>query len=81
MESHAGDVLLEQRLPNGTVRSVLTPPAVVPPCPQIPQHAKSRVFAIVLYAEFLKELAAVAQEHSIASDCPDEEEPEPQISY
>uniref|UniRef100_A0A3P8UXT5 Protein FAM160A1-like n=1 Tax=Cynoglossus semilaevis TaxID=244447 RepID=A0A3P8UXT5_CYNSE len=82
VESHAGDVLLEQRLPNGTVRSVLTPPpAVVPPCPQIPQHAKSRVFAIVLYAEFLKELAGVAQEHSIASDCPDEEEPEPQISY
>uniref|UniRef100_A0A3P9IA56 FHF complex subunit HOOK-interacting protein C-terminal domain-containing protein n=1 Tax=Oryzias latipes TaxID=8090 RepID=A0A3P9IA56_ORYLA len=34
----------------------------------IPPHAKSRVFAIVLFAEFLKELAAFAQEQSIAPD-------------
>uniref|UniRef100_A0A3P8T316 FHF complex subunit HOOK-interacting protein C-terminal domain-containing protein n=1 Tax=Amphiprion percula TaxID=161767 RepID=A0A3P8T316_AMPPE len=31
-------------------------------------RAKSRVFAIVLFAEFLKEMAAIAQEHSIALD-------------
>uniref|UniRef100_A0A3Q4GF73 Family with sequence similarity 160 member A1b n=1 Tax=Neolamprologus brichardi TaxID=32507 RepID=A0A3Q4GF73_NEOBR len=36
-------------------------------------RAKSRVFAIILYAEFLKELAALAQEHSIALDCYSEE--------
>uniref|UniRef100_A0A3P9B3U5 FHF complex subunit HOOK-interacting protein C-terminal domain-containing protein n=1 Tax=Maylandia zebra TaxID=106582 RepID=A0A3P9B3U5_9CICH len=36
-------------------------------------RAKSQVFAIILYAEFLKELAALAQEHSIALDCYSEE--------
>uniref|UniRef100_A0A3Q0SZ41 Family with sequence similarity 160 member A1b n=1 Tax=Amphilophus citrinellus TaxID=61819 RepID=A0A3Q0SZ41_AMPCI len=36
-------------------------------------RAKSRVFAIILYAEFLKELAAIAQEHSITLDCSSEE--------
>uniref|UniRef100_A0A3B5AED2 Protein FAM160A1-like n=1 Tax=Stegastes partitus TaxID=144197 RepID=A0A3B5AED2_9TELE len=37
------------------------------------RRAKSRVFAIVLFAEFLKELAAIAQEHSIAPDWSAEE--------
>ncbi|KAL0970586.1 hypothetical protein UPYG_G00244060 [Umbra pygmaea] len=37
----------------------------IPPCPKIPPQCRSRVFAAVLYAEFLKELAAIAQEHSI----------------
>uniref|UniRef100_A0A3Q3WMA5 FHF complex subunit HOOK-interacting protein C-terminal domain-containing protein n=1 Tax=Mola mola TaxID=94237 RepID=A0A3Q3WMA5_MOLML len=36
-------------------------------------HLPSQVFAIILYAEFLKELAAIAQEHSIALDCSAEE--------
>ncbi|XP_056156780.1 LOW QUALITY PROTEIN: FHF complex subunit HOOK-interacting protein 1A-like [Lampris incognitus] len=40
----------------------------LPPCPPVPPQARSRVFGIVLYAEFLKELAALAQEHSIAHD-------------
>ncbi|XP_028973594.2 protein FAM160A1 [Esox lucius] len=47
-------------LPNGT-----QVPRIVPPCPKIPPQARNRVFAAVLYAEFLKELAAIAQEHSI----------------
>uniref|UniRef100_A0A3P8XMG6 FHF complex subunit HOOK-interacting protein C-terminal domain-containing protein n=1 Tax=Esox lucius TaxID=8010 RepID=A0A3P8XMG6_ESOLU len=42
-----------------------TVPRIVPPCPKIPPQARNRVFAAVLYAEFLKELAAIAQEHSI----------------
>uniref|UniRef100_A0A8C7MU82 FHF complex subunit HOOK interacting protein 1A n=1 Tax=Oncorhynchus kisutch TaxID=8019 RepID=A0A8C7MU82_ONCKI len=45
----------------------------VPPCPNIPPQARNRVFATVLYAEFLKELAAIAQEHSIVPDSPIEE--------
>ncbi|KAM8898174.1 FHF complex subunit HOOK-interacting protein 1A-like isoform 2-T3 [Spinachia spinachia] len=43
------------------------------PCPPIPSQAKSRVFAVVLFAEFLKELAAVAQEHSVTLEGPGEE--------
>ncbi|XP_029381860.1 protein FAM160A1-like [Echeneis naucrates] len=62
-ESQHGDIILDPSLPNGSA-----PPGVLPPCPPIPPQAKSRVFAIVLYAEFLKELAAIAQEHSIAPD-------------
>lgn len=48
----------------------MTPPplGLLPPCPPVPPEAKSRVFAIVLFAEFLKELAAISQEHSIALD-------------
>ncbi|KAK7909988.1 hypothetical protein WMY93_014672 [Mugilogobius chulae] len=57
-------------VPNGSVHAspLLLPPLVLPPCPVIPPQAQSRVFAIVLFAEFLKELAAIAQEHSIAPD-------------
>ncbi|KAM6949232.1 FHF complex subunit HOOK-interacting protein 1A-like [Aplochiton taeniatus] len=36
-----------------------------PPCPQISPQDRKRVFATILYAEFLKELAAIAQEHTI----------------
>ncbi|XP_063757104.1 FHF complex subunit HOOK-interacting protein 1A-like isoform X2 [Eleginops maclovinus] len=63
-----GDVILDPSLPNGWVRTALSPPplSVLPPCPPIPPQAKSRVFAIVMFAEFLKELAAIAQEQSIA---------------
>ncbi|XP_029938096.1 protein FAM160A1-like [Salarias fasciatus] len=68
LQSQGGDVLLDPALPNGSVRNALPLPplSVLPPCPPIPPQAKSRVFAIVLFAEFLKELAAIAQEHSIA---------------
>ncbi|KAG7486328.1 hypothetical protein JOB18_029492 [Solea senegalensis] len=73
LESQGGTSVVPQepRLPNGSVRNCVAPPPVsaLPPCPAIPPQAKSRVFAIVLYAEFLKELAAVAQEHSVALDC------------
>ncbi|XP_053199597.1 FHF complex subunit HOOK interacting protein 1A-like [Scomber japonicus] len=74
-ESHGGEIILDASLPNGSVRNALAPPplGVLPPCPTIPPQAKSRVFAIVLYAEFLKELAAIAQEHSIAPDSTAEE--------
>ncbi|TRY53608.1 hypothetical protein DNTS_033073 [Danionella cerebrum] len=37
----------------------------LPPCPKIPAHLHNRVFATLLFTEFLKELAAIAQEHSI----------------
>ncbi|KAI2644127.1 FHF complex subunit HOOK interacting protein 1A [Labeo rohita] len=37
----------------------------LPPCPKIPPHLRNRVFATFLFGEFLKELAAIAQEHSI----------------
>uniref|UniRef100_A0A671QK34 Protein FAM160A1-like n=1 Tax=Sinocyclocheilus anshuiensis TaxID=1608454 RepID=A0A671QK34_9TELE len=37
----------------------------LPPCPKIPPHLRNRVFTTFLFAEFLKELAAIAQEHSI----------------
>ncbi|CAN9509360.1 unnamed protein product [Ophioblennius macclurei] len=70
LQSQGGDVLLDPALPNGSVRNALPLPplGVLPPCPPIPPQAKSRVFAIVLFAEFLKELAAIAQEHSIAPE-------------
>ncbi|XP_028330596.1 protein FAM160A1-like [Gouania willdenowi] len=55
---------------NGSVNTNFLP---LPSCPPVPPNAKSRVFAIVLYAEFLKELAAISLEHSIALDCPHEE--------
>uniref|UniRef100_A0A8B9GRK5 Family with sequence similarity 160 member A1b n=1 Tax=Astyanax mexicanus TaxID=7994 RepID=A0A8B9GRK5_ASTMX len=45
----------------------------LPPCPKIPPQSRNRVFAMFLYAEFLKELAAIAQEHSIIPDSPTEE--------
>ncbi|XP_074518528.1 FHF complex subunit HOOK-interacting protein 1A-like [Halichoeres trimaculatus] len=75
LESHEGNGIQDPSHPNGSVRTTLTLPplGVLPPCPQIPPQAKSRVFAIVLYAEFLKELAAIAQEHSITLDCSAEE--------
>ncbi|XP_039996254.1 protein FAM160A1-like [Xiphias gladius] len=75
LESQGGDLILNPSLPNGSVRTALALPplGVLPPCPPIPPQAKSRVFAIILYAEFLKELAAVAQEHSIALGCSAEE--------
>ncbi|KAL6118325.1 fhip1a [Pungitius sinensis] len=47
--------------------------AALLPCPPIAPQAKNRVFAVVLFAEFLKELAAVAQEHSVALECPAED--------
>ncbi|KAK6322975.1 hypothetical protein J4Q44_G00053140 [Coregonus suidteri] len=53
-------------LPNGTQQITQN----VPPCPKIPPQARNRVFAMVIYAEFLKELAAIAQEHSIVPDSP-----------
>ncbi|XP_073331085.1 FHF complex subunit HOOK-interacting protein 1A-like [Pagrus major] len=75
LQSPGGDIILDPSLPNGTMRNALALPplSVLPPCPPIPPQAKSRVFAIVLFAEFLKELAAAAQEHSIAPDCSAEE--------
>ncbi|KAM7366562.1 hypothetical protein PAMP_015995 [Pampus punctatissimus] len=75
LRSQDGETILDASLPNGSVRNVLASPplGILPPCPPIPPQAKSRVFAIVLYAEFLKELAAIAQEHSIAPDCAAEE--------
>ncbi|KAK5621121.1 hypothetical protein CRENBAI_013458 [Crenichthys baileyi] len=75
LQSQGGDIILDPSLPNGSVKNALPLPplSVLPPCPTIPTQAKSRVFAIVLYAEFLKELAALAQEHSIALDCCSEE--------
>ncbi|XP_034533137.1 protein FAM160A1-like [Notolabrus celidotus] len=75
LESHEGNVIPDPTLPNGSARNALALPplAVLPPCPQIPPQAKSRVFAIIMYAEFLKELAAIAQEHSITLDCSAEE--------
>ncbi|CAL1590208.1 unnamed protein product [Knipowitschia caucasica] len=52
-------------LPNGSVAPCAL---VLPPCPAIPPQAQSRVFAMVLFAEFLKELAAIAQEHSVGPE-------------
>ncbi|XP_061524886.1 FHF complex subunit HOOK-interacting protein 1A-like isoform X2 [Phycodurus eques] len=65
----------DRPLPNGSVRNSLAAPHLghLPACPAIPPQDKSRVFAIVLYAEFLKELAAIALEHSIAADWTTEE--------
>uniref|UniRef100_A0A8C7WMN6 FHF complex subunit HOOK-interacting protein C-terminal domain-containing protein n=1 Tax=Oryzias sinensis TaxID=183150 RepID=A0A8C7WMN6_9TELE len=70
LESQGGFIVLDPSLPNGSLKKALPLPplSVLPPCPSIPPHAKSRVFAIVLFAEFLKELAAFAQEQSIAPD-------------
>ncbi|XP_026854525.2 protein FAM160A1 isoform X2 [Electrophorus electricus] len=45
-----------------------------PPCPEIPLQSRNRAFAAFLYAEFLKELAAVVQEHSVLPDLTVEEE-------
>ncbi|KAM9424447.1 FHF complex subunit HOOK-interacting protein 1A-like [Pholidichthys leucotaenia] len=75
LQSQGGDIILDPSLPNGLVKNALALPplSVLPPCPMIPPQAKSRVFAIVLYAEFLKELAAIAQEHIIAPDHSSEE--------
>ncbi|XP_023148483.2 FHF complex subunit HOOK interacting protein 1A-like [Amphiprion ocellaris] len=70
LQSQGGDIILDPSLPNGLVKNALALPplSILPPCPSIPPQAKSRVFAIVLFAEFLKEMAAIAQEHSIALD-------------
>ncbi|KAL4618137.1 protein FAM160A1-like [Arapaima gigas] len=38
--------------------------------PRIPPQARNAAFATVIYSEFLKELAAIAQEHSIQSHLP-----------
>lgn len=75
LQSQHGDIILDPSLPNGSLKNALPLPplSVLPPCPPIPQEAKSRVFAIILYSEFLKELAAIAQEHSITADCSDED--------
>nr|XP_046236951.1 FHF complex subunit HOOK interacting protein 1A-like [Scatophagus argus] len=75
LQSQGGHIILDPSLPNGSLRNALALPplGVLPPCPPIAPQAKSRVFAIILYAEFLKELAAMAQEHSIALDCSAEE--------
>ncbi|XP_026177675.1 protein FAM160A1-like [Mastacembelus armatus] len=75
LQSHSSNIILDPSLPNGSIRNALALPplGVLPPCPPIPPQAKSRVFAIALYAEFLKELAAIAQEHSITLDCTAEE--------
>lgn len=75
LQSQGGDLILDPSLSNGSLRKALPLPplAVLPPCPTIAPQAKSRVFAIILYAEFLKELAAIGQEHSIALDCCAEE--------
>ncbi|XP_034020870.1 protein FAM160A1-like [Thalassophryne amazonica] len=69
LQSQNGD-MMGMPFPNGSVRGVAPPPppGVLPPCPHIPAQAKSRVFAIILYAEFLKEVAAIAQEHSVDPD-------------
>ncbi|KAL3051027.1 hypothetical protein OYC64_001324 [Pagothenia borchgrevinki] len=45
---------------------------ILPPCPPIPTQAKNRVFAIVMFAEFLKEMSAIAQEQSIAPSAEEE---------
>ncbi|KAA8582766.1 hypothetical protein FQN60_006437 [Etheostoma spectabile] len=70
LQSQGRDLILDPSLSNGSVSNALALPplAVLPPCPHIPPQAKSRVFAIILFAEFLKELAAIAQEHSVAPD-------------
>lgn len=70
LQSQHGDIILDPSLPNGSLKNALPLPplSVLPPCPPIPQETKNRVFAIILYAEFLKELAAIAQEHSITLD-------------
>ncbi|XP_052342679.1 FHF complex subunit HOOK interacting protein 1A-like [Oncorhynchus keta] len=44
-----------------------------PPHPKTISLARTEVFATVLFTEFLKELAAIAQEHSILSHVPMEE--------
>nr|XP_055044896.1 FHF complex subunit HOOK interacting protein 1A [Misgurnus anguillicaudatus]XP_055044897.1 FHF complex subunit HOOK interacting protein 1A [Misgurnus anguillicaudatus] len=48
---------------NGRIASHLQKP--LPPCPKIPAHLRNKTFAVILFNEFLKELAAIAQEHSI----------------
>ncbi|XP_017296514.1 protein FAM160A1 isoform X2 [Kryptolebias marmoratus] len=70
LQSHGGDIILDPSRPNGFVQHALPLPplSVLPPCPPIPPQDQSRVFAIVLFSEFLKELAALAQEHSIGPD-------------
>ncbi|XP_062310994.1 FHF complex subunit HOOK-interacting protein 1A-like [Osmerus eperlanus] len=62
-EGDAGVLLNGHSVPGSS--GACRPPSSVPPCPPIPAPARSRVFALVLYAEFLKELAAIAQEHAI----------------
>lgn len=75
LQSQHSDTILDPSFPNGYLKNALPLPplSVLPPCPPIPQEAKSRVFAIIVYAEFLKELAAIAQEHSITPECSTEE--------
>lgn len=46
-----------------------------PPKPKAISPEQTEVFATVLFSEFLKELAAIAQEHSVLSYAPVEEQP------
>ncbi|XP_067897167.1 FHF complex subunit HOOK-interacting protein 1A [Heterodontus francisci] len=53
------------------VQQLLLRQPVAPPC--VPSHMKNSINAAVIFTEFLKELAAIAQEHSILSHTPLEE--------
>ncbi|XP_057175340.1 FHF complex subunit HOOK-interacting protein 1A isoform X2 [Triplophysa rosa] len=63
LQERERDVDLQENEAGLCISSGLCKP--LPPCPRIPAHMQSKVFAVILFSEFLKELAAIAQEHSI----------------
>ncbi|XP_061108946.1 FHF complex subunit HOOK-interacting protein 1A-like [Conger conger] len=63
-------------LPNGQEDRTLVASRItrnLPPPPKIPPQLCNGVFATALFGEFLKELAAFAQEHSILTHTPQED--------
>ncbi|CAL8241312.1 unnamed protein product [Merluccius merluccius] len=55
----------DQRAGGETLTKTYGSGGALPPCPPMEPQDQRRVFAIILFGEFLKELAALAQEHSI----------------
>ncbi|GCC37298.1 FHF complex subunit HOOK-interacting protein 1A [Chiloscyllium punctatum] len=59
--------------PQGSTQNAQHPPLSKPVAPWVPSPVKNSINAAVIFTEFLKELAAIAQEHSILSHVPLEE--------
>ncbi|XP_078068630.1 FHF complex subunit HOOK-interacting protein 1A [Mustelus asterias] len=70
---HNRNVAENGHRPPGIVQNAQQPLLSKPVAPRVSSHVKNSINAAVIFTEFLKELAAIAQEHSILSHTPLEE--------